>query len=264
MKKIGFIGAGNMATAIIKGVARSNMGAQISAFDLDQSKVEVLKVLGVTPATSIEELFTSIDYLVLSVKPQNMSEVLEQVAKNVHKSTVIISIAAGITAKYISEHLGYTAKVVLVMPNTPLMLSFGATALSKTEAVTENEFSFAKSIFDCAGITEVIAEDKMNEVIAINGSTPAFIYKFAQGYIEYGKSVGLEEKACLHLFAQTLIGSSKMLTESGYTIDELITMVSSKGGTTIAGLATMEENGFSTAVKKGCEKCVERAYELTL
>lgn len=263
MKQIGFIGAGNMATAIIRGIYQSNSEAVLLAYDLDGAKLEQLKKYGVTPASSSNELAQQVDYLLLAVKPQHMTEVLQSVKGDIKQDTVIISIAAGITEGYISAQLGFAAKVVLAMPNTPLMLSCGATALSKSACVSEEEFGYVRAIFDSAGITEVIPTDKMNEIIPINGSSPAFIYYFAECFVNYGKSVGLDEKACLNLFSQTLIGSAKMLTESGMSIAELITMVSSKGGTTIAGLEALHESKLEQTVQAGCERCVERAYELT-
>ena len=264
MNQIGFIGVGNMATAIIGGISKSNLCASISAFDLDEEKLNNIKQYGVTVKKSAKELMCNLQYLVLAIKPQHISSVLEEIKFDIPKDIVIVSIAAGITSEYICKMLGFHAKVVLVMPNTPLMLSCGATALSKVDGVSEQEFAYVKSIFDCAGITEVIAADKMNEIIPLNGSSPAFIYKFAQCFIEYGKSVGIDEVVCLNLFSQTLIGSAKMLTESGLSIEELITMVSSKGGTTIAGLEQFKVMQLEHVVQTACESCVKRAYELTL
>lgn len=263
MPTIGFIGAGNMATAIISGISRADLCEDILGYDIGAEKLEALKKYGVIPYSDVVSMTKAADYLVLAVKPQQMEEALTPLIGQIKPETVVISIAAGVTADYISNLLGYAAKVVLVMPNTPLMLSCGATAMSKTPYVSDSEFGFVRSVFECAGIVETIPNDKMNEVIPINGSSPAFIYEFAKYFSEYGKSVGLDEKASLRLFSQTLIGSAKMMTESGLTIDELITMVSSKGGTTIAGLAAMRENGLEKAVKAGCESCVVRAYELT-
>ena len=110
--------------------------------------------------------------------------------------------------------------------------------------------------------TEVIPNDKLNEVIALHGSSPAFLYLSAQQFIRYGVSAGLDEDVCLRLFAQSLAGSAKMLTDSGKTVDELIEMVSSKGGTTIAGLAALRENGIEKAVTECCQKCTARALSL--
>ncbi|MEG0693035.1 MAG: pyrroline-5-carboxylate reductase [Oscillospiraceae bacterium] len=264
MNQIGFIGAGNMATAIIGGIFKSNLCASISAFDLDENKLDNLKQYGVISKSSANELIKNLDYLLLAVKPQHITDVLSGIKADINHNIVIISIAAGITGDYITKVLGFHAKVVQVMPNTPLMLSCGATALSKSDYVSNEEFEYVKSIFDCAGMTRVISKDKMNEIIPINGSSPAFIYKFAECFTNYGKSVGIDEEVCLSLFAQALIGSAKMLTDSGLSIEELITMVSSKGGTTIVGLEALHAMKLEDAVQTACESCVKRAYELTL
>lgn len=264
MNSIGFIGAGNMATAIISGIKNGSIECDIYAFDLNKIKLDNLNKYGVIATSSSVELVKKVDYLLLAVKPQHITQVLEEIKPHINHNTVIISIAAGITGAYISKVLSFSAKVVQVMPNTPLMLSLGATAMSKWNDVSDKEFEFAKSLFDCAGKTEIIPKEKMNEIIPINGSSPAFIYKFAECFVNYGKSVGIDEKVCLNLFAQSLVGSAKMLTDSGMSIEELITMVSSKGGTTIAGLDGLNEMKLNDAVLVACEKCVSRAYELTL
>ena len=263
MKKAAFIGAGNMATAIIGGIYGAKLDIFLTVYDLDYDKLGHLKEnYNVVPASSIKDAICDVDCVFLAVKPQNFPDVLSEMKDGFPPNIVVISIAAGITPEYISKALGVQAKVVQVMPNTPLLLGYGATALSKSENVNEEEFAFVRKIFDCSGITAVLPKNKMNEVIAINGSTPAFIYRYAQCFINYGVSVGISEDTCLKLFAQTLIGSAKMMTDSGETLDKLIAMVSSKGGTTIAGLNALEEKGLSTAVQAACESSVKRAYEL--
>ncbi|NLZ46721.1 MAG: pyrroline-5-carboxylate reductase, partial [Clostridiales bacterium] len=113
------------------------------------------------------------------------------------------------------------------------------------------------------GKMAAVSEDKMKEIIAINGSSPAFIYLFAKGFIDYATNVGIDEDVSKTLFSQSLIGAAKMITDSGYTIDELITMVSSKGGTTIAGLEKLREGKLEDVVSDCCEACTNRAYELS-
>lgn len=262
MNKIGFIGAGNMATAIIMGIKKAKLDVSVFAYDIDNEKLESLKEQGVIPAYSLKEMVIDVDYLFLAIKPQNFNTVLDEIKDYIKHDTVIVSIAAGVTEKYISSILSYDAKVVQVMPNTPLMLGYGATALCKIDIVSDDEFNFVKDVFSSSGITAKVPENKMNEIIAINGSSPAFIYEFTRCFIEYGKSVGIDEKVCLELFSQTLIGSAKMMLNSGKTIEELITMVSSKGGTTIAGLEGLAENNLNETVQNACVKCVKRAYEL--
>ena len=184
------------------------------------------------------------------------------VADAVTEETVLVSIAAGIGADFIRKMTKPYAKVVLAMPNTPLLLGEGATALAKDDAVSDAEFAVVQRIFGSCGMTAVIAPEQMKEVIAINGSSPAFIYLFAKSFLDYAAKVGLPETSAKELFAQSLIGSAKMITDSGYSIDELIRQVSSPGGTTLAGLDQLYEGKLSDAVRNACESCTKRAYEL--
>ena len=179
------------------------------------------------------------------------------------KGKVFISIMAGVTAKSIKDSLGFDAKVVLVMPNTPLLLSKGATAMARVLPTTEEEFNFVKEIFSCAGVVCEIPDDKLCEVIPVNGSSPAFLYEFAKGFIEYGDKNGIGYDTSLKLFCQAMRGAADMMEFSENSIDELITMVSSKGGTTIEGLKALKEGNLQDTISDCCEKCVKRAYELS-
>ncbi|MDE5883942.1 MAG: pyrroline-5-carboxylate reductase [Oscillospiraceae bacterium] len=260
---IGFIGAGNMGTAIMKGVAGCGLDAELSAFDPDSAKLETLQTSGVKACKSGLEVLQSCKYVFLAVKPQMFDEVLEQIAQGVTKDTVLVSIAAGITAEYIRSKTISDAKVILVMPNTPLLLRAGASALAKCEPTTDEEFSVIRRIFDACGVTEEIAENKMKEIIAVNGSSPAFIYLFAKAFVDYARKENIPEQAALSLFAQSLVGSAEMLTKSGYSIEELIKMVSSPGGTTLAGLDELYKGNLEQTVQNACESCTKRAYELS-
>ncbi|MBR1862649.1 MAG: pyrroline-5-carboxylate reductase [Ruminococcus sp.] len=264
MTNVGFIGAGNMGHAIMKGVAGSSIGSSIRlhAYDPYAPAMERLSELGVVSCMSGSEVTEKCGYVFLAVKPQQLDGVLAEIKDSVRPDTVIVSICAGITDEYIAQRTISGAKVVMVMPNTPLLLGEGATALSRSESVTDEEFGLVCSIFGSCGIYAVIPKDRMKEIIAINGSSPAFIYLYAQSFIRYAVSVGIEEKVAVDLFAKSLIGSAKMITDSGRTIDELISMVSSKGGTTIAGLEQLRANGLDKAVEECCKACTKRAYEL--
>ncbi|MDE6004789.1 MAG: pyrroline-5-carboxylate reductase [Oscillospiraceae bacterium] len=260
---IGFIGAGNMGTAIMKGIAGSNLQAKVFAFDTDSEKLNKLQEYAVMACNSGLEVLQKCKYVFLAVKPQMFDEVLAQIADGVNENTVLISIAAGITAEYIRNKTNANAKVVLVMPNTPLLLGAGASALAKSEQTTEEEFEVVCNIFNSCGITATIPENKMKEIIAINGSSPAFIYLFAKAFVDYASQVDISQEIALPLFAQSLIGSAKMLTDSGYSIEELIKMVSSPGGTTLAGLDELYKGELEKIVNHACEACTKRAYELS-
>lgn len=262
MKKLGFIGVGNMGSAIIKGVNGKLGNTAVFAYDNDADKLKSLNTFGATAASSALELIKKCDYVLLAVKPQQLDEVLADVKKADNKGLVIISICAGISAEYIRERTFADAKVVLVMPNTPMMLGSGASAMSRDDKVTDEEFEFARKIISSCGTAEVVPMDKMKEVIAVNGSSPAFIYLYAKGFVQYAQKVGLDEGAALRLFSQTLVGSARMMTESGMTVDELIKQVSSPGGTTLAGLQELYNGKLTEVVINACEACTKRAYEL--
>ncbi len=262
---IGFIGAGNMGTAIMKGISASPVGEniQLFAYDPDTSKVNSLDKYNVCACASESELTEKCTYIFFAVKPQVIEKAIENSAPAVTPDKVLISIAAGITDEFVVSKTIPNAKVILVMPNTPLLLGEGASALSHNENVTEEEFEVILNVFRSCGKTAVISKDKMKEIIAINGSSPAFIYLFAKYFIDYAASVGIDPDSATELFSQSLIGSAKMITDSGYTIDELIKMVSSPGGTTLAGLDRLYEGNLADTVKNCCESCTKRAYELS-
>lgn len=264
MLRLGAIGCGNMATAILKGV-KAGMGeeCQLFGFDVQEEKMKSLEEsIGMKPLSSAGEVLREAEYVLLSVKPQNMEELLGQLAGDENKDRVYLSIAAGVTAQRIKKALGFDARVVPIMPNTPLLLGKGAVAMARVAPVSPEEFDTACRIFQCAGEVREIPADKMNEIIAVNGSTPAFLYEFAKGYIQYGTEQGIPYETCLSLFCQTMRGAAEMMEHSGQDIDALIQMVSSKGGTTIAGLNALRENGLQKAISQSCTDCVRRAYEL--
>ncbi len=262
---LGFLGAGNMGSAMMRGIAASELCKNgeiknILAFDTDADKLNRLADAGVTGCESAQALCDAADYLVLAVKPQVLGGVLD--ALKLRREQVIISICAGISAEFIRQHTIADARIILCMPNTPLMLGLGATALAKCDGITDSEFALAKAMFATCGIAEEIPEDRMREIIAVNSSSPAFLYLFAKGFLDYAKTVGLDDGAALRLFAQAMTGSARMMTDSGYSIDELIKMVSSPGGTTLAGLDKLYAGDLTGTVQKCCESCTARAYEL--
>lgn len=261
---LGFIGVGNMARSIIKAIVNSASLAenvQIACYD----KVDIGDVFAnfdnITVCSSAQQVVDCSKYVFLCVKPQNLDELLSSV--EIGEDKVIVSICAGISAEFIRNRCGENAKVILVMPNTPLMLLQGASALARCKGVCDEEFDFIMSVFSACGISRQIDESKMKEIIAINGSSPAFIYLFAKAFSDYAASVGIDSKTAIDLFSQSLIGSAKMLTDSGSTIDELIKAVSSPGGTTLAGLSKLYEGDFVGVVDQCCKACTARAYELS-
>lgn len=264
MTNIGFIGCGNMGSALIRGIVNSKNIQKYSlcAYDASPAALQRAESLGVRPLRSCAETAENSDYLFLMVKPQQLDTVLEEIASSITENTVLVSVCAGISDEYIAGRTLENARVVLAMPNTPLLLGEGATALARNDAVTDEEFRNICGIFGACGEYAVLPKTKMKEIIAVNGSAPAFIYLYAKSFIDYAVSVGIDPDAAKSLFAKTLIGSAKMITDSGNTIERLIEMVSSPGGTTIAGLEKLREGELEETVQRCCKACTQRAYEL--
>ncbi len=264
MFEFGVIGVGNMATAILGGILKNGIIApeDILLCDKHPERHQELYSRGVKQAADECDAVKNCRFVLLSIKPQGFADMLEKIKPCCSENNIFISIAAGISAEYIKTALGYDAKVILVMPNTPVSLGFGTSALANVAPTTADEFDTALSIFSACGEAVEIPADKMNEVIPFNGSSPAFIYRITQIFVDRAVSLGFERNTAMKLFCSTLIGASHMMTDSGIELEPLIKMVCSKGGTTLAGLEAMESNGLENALQQGIDDCVKRAYEL--
>lgn len=263
-KTIGFIGAGNMANAIISGILlhEVTLPQNIFVYDIDKEKCDKLGKKGISVCRTLCDVLTSSQYTVLAVKPQNYEEVLKELSKKVTEDKIFVSIAAGISIEYIQKTLNCSLPVVRVMPNTPVLLGKGASALSKSGNISEEDFDFVKSLFALSGVAEELPESLMNTVIAVNGSSPAYIYLFAKAMIDYACENGIPHDAALNLVCASLEGSAAMLRESGDTPEILIKKVCSPGGTTIEAVNTLNEYSFYDAVKKAMDSCTKRAEEI--
>lgn len=264
MKKIGFIGCGNMASAMIGGLIKTGYdAAHINVFDIDAAKTAAFGERGANVCADEPDVAKNSDVVVLAVKPQVMKPLLEKLAK-ANENAVYVSIAAGVSTASVKRFLGYDAKVVRVMPNTSLLMGLGATAVSHSAPVSDEEFEFVKGLFTSGGIAEEVGEDMMNAVISVNGSSPAYVYYLAKAVVDGAVKQGIDRDSALRLFAKVLEGGAKMLTDSGLTPEELIDRVCSKGGTTIEAINVFDERGVEDAVVAGMEACTKRACELDL
>lgn len=261
--KIGFIGAGNMANAIIGGLVRSDFNKKnIYVYDVFPEKLNAFAEIGISVSKSATSLTEEADIIVLAVKPQQYSEVIEGIAPAATMDKTFVSIAAGITIDFVRSKLGISAPVVRVMPNTPLLLGKGATAISPSDNVSDDVFTIVKDMFESAGIVEILPENLMNAIISVNGSSPAYIYLFAKAVCDSAEAQGVDRDVAMKLFAAVLEGSAKMLRLSGDDPDTLIAKVSSKGGTTIAALERLYAHGFEAAIDDAMRACTKRAEEL--
>ena len=263
--KIGFIGPGKMTGAIIKGIFSANYTEKENVFIYGRGKErkEYFASMGCTVCENIKEMTDNCKIIFLAVKPQNFPEIYKLITPYVSDGILFVSIAAGITFKNMQQNLGENNKFIRVMPNTPMLLGEGASAMCRTENVSDEEYNLIKEILSTCSLVEDIKEEDINAVIAVSGSSPAYIYLIAKCIADYGEKQGLKRETALKLFARTLIGSAKMLTETGYTEDELTEMVSSKGGTTIAATTVLKNSEFFPLLNEAMDACVRRAEELS-
>ena len=264
MTTISALGAGNMANAILDGAVSAGhlKPEEIGTYNIHEEKRKRMAEKGYRVYTSIQELGRESRYILLSVKPQQMEGVLRELAPACSADKVVVSIAAGISRKFIAGILGEGTKVVLAMPNTPLLVGCGATALACCPPTAPEEARFIRGLFSSAGLVEEIPEDRMNEIIAVSGSTPAYLYMIAKHFCEYAQEQGIDFDLANRMFCQSMMGAARMMTETGMTHKELIDMVTSPKGTTLMGLTALEEWGLEEAIHRCCEATVRRAYEL--
>lgn len=260
---IGFIGVGNMAGALISGILNNKIykETEITVYDSDASKYDKFNL---SPSKSISELCIKSDLIFLCVKPQVYSVVLHeisQVDRQLLVEKTFVSIAAGISTSLICKKIGENLPVIRVMPNTPLLIAQGATALSHNEYVDKNVFDKVVEIFGSLGICKILQEDMMNRIISVNGSSPAYIYLLAKAMCDSAKKQGIEQDV-LPLVIQTIIGSAKMMEQSGLSPDELIKMVASPNGTTLAALQSFENDNFVDIINRAMQSCTDRAEQI--
>lgn len=258
MKKVlSFIGCGNMAGAIIDGAKAYD----ICLFDTDSSKYDRFEGRGYSCASSISEAVENGDYIFLCVKPQVAPAVLPEIAKCSLENKTVISIMAGITLNTLEAALGEAA-IIRTMPNTPLMLGHGVTALCRNERVSDKKFSDICRLFSEMGEVMVVTEDKITAVTCATGSAPAYVYLFIKAIADKAREMGLEQKNMDQIIARMVIGSCKMVLESGKSPEELIRMVCSPNGTTERAMTVFEEEGLCEIVAKAMDACGKRAEEL--
>ncbi|MSP60298.1 MAG: pyrroline-5-carboxylate reductase [Myxococcales bacterium] len=264
-KAIGFIGAGNMAEAMIKGLLSAGVvkAAKISGSDPRRERVAELKAkYGIHATTHNEDVMRRAEIVVLSVKPQILPSVCDQIAPHLKPRALVISIAAGVPVAVIEAHLPAGTRVVRVMPNTPALVGSGATAIAAGGHATDDDLAIAKQIFDAVGMTVILDEEQLDAVTGLSGSGPAYVFLIIEALSDAGVKMGLSRYNAQALAAQTILGSAKLLIDTGEHPGRLKDMVTSPGGTAIAGLHTLEAGGLRTTLINAVEAATRRSREL--
>lgn len=262
----GVIGAGEMGMAITSGAVKSGIyrPEQIQLFDHSKEKLRKKQALGYKTAETSQQVYTSCDMVMLAVKPQNFDELMPELAQvQLSAKPLILSVAAGISMRYMETFLGSDCPMVRIMPNTPLMIGEGATALAKNQICTLEQMDKVKQIFDQMGITAVLDhEDQLNDIIPVNGSSPAYVYYFIEAMIRNAVKHGIDADSAKRLICHTFIGSAKLLEQSDQTPAELIDAVCSPGGTTIEAIRWMQKSKLDQIIDEASDRCLKRVYEL--
>lgn len=263
--RIGFVGAGNMATALLRGLLRAGgvTPAQVRITDVDAAKAESLaKEHGVIISADARELAGWASALILAVKPQSMPAALAQCAIGMSIETLIISVAAGVRCDTIAAALPSGARVIRVMPNTPALIGAGATALCVGATATSADRDFARGLFDAVGKTVVVDEAHMDAVTGLSGSGPAYVMVVIEALADGGVRAGLSRETALLLAAQTVLGSAQLLLASGDHPALWKDRVMSPGGTTSAGLEAIEAGRLRHTLGLAVQQATLRSREL--
>ena len=253
-----------MAEAMIRGLLRGQVFTpkQVTASAPRQERQRELAEKYGIHATGDNRQAARQSIVVLSVKPQILSRVLDEISGTVSAESLVISIAAGVPVAVIQSKLRPETRVVRAMPNTPALVDAGATAIARGEHARESDLEDAKRIFDAVGVTVVLDESLLDAVTGLSGSGPAYVFLILEALSDAGVKVGLSRRTAQLLAAQTLLGSAKLLIETNEHPGRLKDMVTSPGGTAITGLHTLEHGGLRTTLMNAVEAATRRSREL--
>lgn len=264
-KTIGFVGAGAMAEALIKGVVESNLlpPESVHAADVRADRLaELGKQYGIRIAGGNAELVSRVDVVILAVKPQTMNVVLQEIRPALARRPLTISIAAGVSTARLRETLGEGARLIRVMPNTPALVLEGVTAIARAKGLEPGDLETAEALFSAVGKVVVLDEGMLDAVTGLSGSGPAYVAIVIEALADGGVLMGLDRATAMTLARQTVLGAAQLLGRTGLHPGALKDMVSSPGGTTIAGIAALEEGGLRATLMKAVERATLRSREL--
>lgn len=258
--KLGFIGTGNMAGAIMGGIIRKGVirADEIIGSDVSEAgRKRVGDTHGIHVTADNKEVVEAADKIILSVKPQFYPSVIAEVKDVIREGQIVITIAPGKTLAWLEEEFGKQVKIVRTMPNTPAMVGEGMTAVCANEYVTKEELDEVLQILGTFGKTEVISEHLMDVVVSTSGSSPAYVYMMIEAMADAAVADGMARGQAYKFAAQAVLGSAKMVLETGKHPGELKDMVCSPGGTTIEAVRVLEAKGFRSALIEAMKTCAE-------
>jgi len=263
--KMGFIGAGNMGGAILKGILEHHFlnANDIMVYDINQQLCNTLKErYGITTAVSASELTQSCEWIILAVKPVFLKDVFQEI-KRFLSGKKLISIAAGWSTEMLFlETDGADVQIARVMPNTPALVGAGMTALCEDTNLEKSDFDWVKELFETLGEVEIFPERLFDAVIAVSGSSPAYVFMFIEAMADAAVKLGMPRKTALHAAAQSVLGSAKMVLDTQEHPAVLKDQVCSPGGTTIEAVQVLEMNGLRSAVMQAMVACADKNQKI--
>lgn len=264
-KRIGFIGCGNMAKAIIGGIKNSNISSKLkiiaSGRDINKLK-EVKNKYDIEISLSNIEVARKSDLIFIAVKPDSYEKVINEIREDISNNSIIITMTPGKTISMIEEYFKKEVKILRTMPNTPSLVGAGVTAICPNDKISTKELDFLIEILGTFSLVEVIEEKHFNAVVAVSGSSPAYVFMFIEAMADAAVLQGMPRDKAYKFAAQTVMGSAKMVLETGNHPGYLKDMVCSPGGTTIEAVAKLEEKGLRTAVIEAMRICGEKSSRM--
>ena len=264
--KIGFIGAGNMGGAILRGYVpyAEKAGDELSVYVPTEEKLNsICKETGAAKCSGIDELVRNNDVIIIGVKPNMFEEVLPQVAGAYNTDKVVVSMAAGVTIEFIEGYLGKDAKIVRIMPNTPAQVRAAMIAVCRNANVDDATFEDVKVIFDSIGKAEEVDEDLIHCVIGVSGSSPAYTFMYIDALMEAAVKNGMDRKKARVFAAQSVLGAAKMVLNTDIDPEQLCINVCSPGGTTIEAVESLKADGFEESIEKAFQAAVDKSKDMS-
>lgn len=264
-KKLAVIGAGKLGEGLLSGVLGSQLApvTHVIATVAHQPRAEFLaEKYGIRAGTDNGEAVSGADLVLICLKPQQVKSFLQEVKKHLRKDALLISAAASVTTALIERELPYPARVVRAMPNTPCLIRHGMTAIARGKHATEEDLKIANRVFGSMGRTVTVDEKHMDAITGLSASGPAYVYTIIESLAEAGVKLGLPRELSTELSAQTLLGASALVLQSGEHPAKLKDMVTTPAGCTIDGLLELEEGGLRVTLIKAVVRAAERARQL--
>ena len=262
---VGFIGLGNMAKAMIGGIlAKGLMGPNeiIGTAATEETRLKIANKYGIQVRDSNEAVAKEADIVILAVKPQYLKVVIADIMDSIDESKVVVSIAAGKTIAWLAKEFEKPTKIIRVMPNTPALVLEGCSAVCRNDLVGDSDFHFVLELLESFGKAYTVPESLMDVVVGVSGSSPAYVFLFIEAMADAAVAGGMPRKQAYEFAAQSVLGSAKMVLETGKHPGELKDMVCSPAGTTIEAVRVLEEQGFRGTVMDAVTACIDRSRKL--